>query len=414
MRSGDFRLLFAGLLCGWAVTPIQFVVQIFWLQESVSDDARIVLVGLIGSMRGAGTIAFGLYAGALADRFDRRTVLIWTQTLTAALHLGVVAVMLVGPNSVTLPLFFGLIMLSTATFAADLPIRQALVPDIVGPELAAGAIALCIAAIHLAEPPSLVATGFLIDGLGFAATYALATVGNVAAMLTLLAVRHRPQQGARGPQVRGSRRTLRDIGDALAYCREHPTVLWVLGLTTTVMLLAFPAVANLGPTWITTVLGQSFRNFGFIATGWSAAAFVTSLVLVRFAKGGRELPLLAGSSLLFAGSFVVFSVPSVPFAVVGNVGLGGALAMMQISATSIIHGIVPNEIRARMMTLLYLSLGLAQLLTLPTAVAGELLSLETLFLVLSVSSVAVTASMAFATLRVWRPAPAAAKPGERH
>lgn len=71
----DFRLLFLGLLLGQALTPFQFVAQIIWVQLSAPEDLRIVLVGLIAAVRGAGMLLFGLYGGALADRFDRRKLL---------------------------------------------------------------------------------------------------------------------------------------------------------------------------------------------------------------------------------------------------------------------------------------------------------------------------------------------------
>ena len=87
----DFRLLFLGLLIGQALSPFQFLAQIIWIQLSAEEDVRILLIGLIAAVRGAGMLVFGLYGGALADRFDRRRLLIATQlgalavaTLTAS------------------------------------------------------------------------------------------------------------------------------------------------------------------------------------------------------------------------------------------------------------------------------------------------------------------------------------------
>ena len=75
----DFRLLFLGLLIGQALSPFQFLAQIIWIQLSAAEDVRILLIGLIAAVRGAGMLLFGLYGGALADRFDRRRLLIATQ-----------------------------------------------------------------------------------------------------------------------------------------------------------------------------------------------------------------------------------------------------------------------------------------------------------------------------------------------
>src|SRR3972149_2315829 len=75
LRVRDFRLLFIGLVFAQALMPLQFVTSIFWVQDSVGTDNRIVLVGAIGTTRGVGALLFGLYGGALADRFDRRKLL---------------------------------------------------------------------------------------------------------------------------------------------------------------------------------------------------------------------------------------------------------------------------------------------------------------------------------------------------
>lgn len=369
----------------------------------MAEEVRIVLIGLVGSARGLGMFAFTLGAGALADRFDRRTVLLWTQGITLALQLGIVGVMLAGPNPATLVVFFLLVLLSTATFAADLPIRQSIVPDVVGADRAASGIALCAAATHIVAPPSLIATGFLVDELGFAGSYGLTVLGSALALATLLPLHYRTRWDPARREAPGLGRTVRDIGTALAYARSHRPVYWVLVLMTTILVLVYPAVANLGPTWITTVIGQSIRNFGFIATAWSVAAFAAALALTRYrGTGQREPLLLAVSSAAFAASFVVFAVPAVPFAVLGNIGLGAALAAMQIASASLVQRLVPNELRARMLTLLALSLGTAQVFTLPAALVGQAASLEVLFPLLAAASVAVLLPVLVAASRVWR------------
>ena len=105
----DFRLLFLGLLLGQALTPFQFVAQIIWVQLSAPEDLRIVLVGLIAAVRGAGMLLFGLYGGALADRFDRRKLLIATQLAALVLNVAIGVVMVVGtPEGATLLLFYAL------------------------------------------------------------------------------------------------------------------------------------------------------------------------------------------------------------------------------------------------------------------------------------------------------------------
>ena len=58
---------------------------------------------------------------------------------------------------------------------------------------------------------------------------------------------------------------LRDIRDGIAYTRREPVILWAVVLLVAMTGFGFPAVANLGPTWITTVVGVPVRDFGLVA-----------------------------------------------------------------------------------------------------------------------------------------------------
>ena len=84
LRVRDFRLLFIGFAIGQSLMPLQFVTQIFWVQENAPEDIKLLLIALIGASRGLGSITFGLYGGALADRFDRRMLLLTERRLQTA------------------------------------------------------------------------------------------------------------------------------------------------------------------------------------------------------------------------------------------------------------------------------------------------------------------------------------------
>ena len=165
------------------------------------------------------------------------------------------------------------------------------------------------------------------------------------------------------------------------------------------MALGFPPTANLGPTWVTTVVGVSFSDFGWIALGWGSGALIASALLTRFPDFDQKGILIAGGVLLFAASFVVFAIgTSWHFAVVGNVGLGAGMATSQVASTSLIAAMTPNKVRGRVMSLLMLNMGVAQALTLP--VVAQAISLETLFPILGVTSAAPSADSLI--VRLWR------------
>jgi MFS family permease len=400
LRVRDYRLLLFGLVVSSSLMPLQFVTQIFWIQENVSAGSVIIFVGLIGSIRGLGAFTFGLYGGALADRFDRRRLLMCTQSAGIVLNLCVASVMWLsdgGPWALTL--FFGLTLLAAGTFAIDMPTRQAMVPEILGPRLLPAGISLNTAGAQLAMPVSLFASGLLIDALGFAGTFALSGLGLACEVVMLSLMRFRPEPRAAQSGRYGFRKTFVDVREGIRYTRANPTVKWVILLMVAMMALGFPAVANLGPTWITTAVGVSFRHFGFVAVTWGIGAFLGSMVMTRFSGFERKGLLLSMGAVAFAAGFLVFAIPTVPTAVAGNLVLGAGMATAQISATTLIQLIVPNEVRGRVMSLFQLNMAVAQLLTLPLALIAQATSLEMLFPSLAVADMLLVLAIAISQRR---------------
>ena len=98
LRLREFRLLLIGFILGQSMMPLQFVASIAWIQHVASEEVEIIMVGAIGTIRGLGMIGFGLFGGALADRFDRRRLLMVTQTLAFACNIGIAIVVFAIPG----------------------------------------------------------------------------------------------------------------------------------------------------------------------------------------------------------------------------------------------------------------------------------------------------------------------------
>jgi hypothetical protein len=290
-------------------------------------------------------------------------------------------------------------MLASGTAAIDLPTRQAMVPEILGPALLPAGISLNTAGAQIAMPVSLFASGLIIDALGYPGAFALSGLGLACEVTMLSLMRFRPEPRTAKAGSYGVRKTFRDIGDGVRYTRANGTVLCVIVLMVAMMALGFPAVANLGPTWITTAVGVSYRHFGFVAVTWGVGAFLVSLAMTRYTRFDRQGVMLAVGALAFAGGFLIFAVPTIPTAVIGNLVLGAGLALAQISATTLIQLIVPNDVRGRVMSLLQLNMAVAQLLTFPLALIAEATSLEMLFPTLAVIVLALVLAIVIAQRR---------------
>ena len=386
LRVRDYRLLFIGLVAGQSMMPLQFIAQIFWIQSETPEDLRVLLVGVLAAVRGLGAISFGLVGGALADRFDRRRLLQVTQSGALITNAFLIATMIIGEGDLPGVTAFMVVTFFTASlFAIDMPTRQALVPELLGPRLAPGGIAMNAAGMQLAMPVSIFASGFAVAAFGFAGAFAVGSAGHVVQLVALAMMTYRAAPvSSTIPAARG--RTLGDVVAGVRYVRGVPVISGAILLALLVMCLGMPAVANLGPTWITTEVGVEVRYFGMIAVAWGLGGMVTSVLLTRAAPTMRSWGrVLALAALGFSMAFMIFSVPTVPTAVIGNLGMGASLIAVNIAAASLVQHYIPNEYRGRVMSLLMLSQGGAQLLTFPLAAAGQFASLRVLFPALAIT-----------------------------
>ncbi|MXY85015.1 MAG: MFS transporter, partial [Chloroflexi bacterium] len=124
LRLREFRLLLAGFIVGQSMMPLQFVASIAWIQLVAPDHIEILMVGAIGTIRGIGMIGFGLFGGALADRFDRRRLLMVTQAIAFVSNMLIAVMIWTGDGGTTdIIIFFALTIVASAALAIDGPTR---------------------------------------------------------------------------------------------------------------------------------------------------------------------------------------------------------------------------------------------------------------------------------------------------
>ncbi|XOV88881.1 MAG: MFS transporter [Pseudomonadota bacterium] len=397
LQVADFRLLLAGFALGQMLMPLQFFTQILWVQAYAPRDIWLILVALIGASRGIGALTFGLYGGALADRYDRRWLLLVMQCLLVAMTLLIALIMHLGQGStLAFGLFFLATFLSAGLQSIDAPTRLALVPDILGAALTPAGMSLNQVAGQLAMPVAIFGTGLIIEGLGFSGAYLFSALGHLLMIVCLLLMKHRGQrrQDMTGSQRYGFLAAINDIRFGLAYTRNDPLVLWVILLLVAMMGLGFPATANLGPTWLTTVVGVSIANVGFVAMAWGIGALMASIALTFYPNVEQRGLLIAGGALLFSCAFLVFVLDhTVTNAVLGNLGLGAGMTITMVSSTILIQRVVAPEVRGRIMSILQLNMGFAQLMTMPVAALAQWMTLQVLFPVMALTTLLAVAAI---------------------
>jgi MFS family permease len=278
--------------------------------------------------------------GVLADRFDRKKVLLVTQSVMMVD--GLALALLTQTGHATLWPVLGLTLILGFTFAADAPARHALFPSLVPRDAMVNAIALNSAQFSMARVIGPAIAGPIIALAGVAPVFWI----NGASFLAVLGALWLVRSPYRGAQPGRPRITL---VDGIRYAWRHPVVRVMLIAITVYSLFGAPIQALL-PVFADEVFGRGARGFGVLA-----AAMGTGSVLGAFLLGrsSRVTPRVVGIGLAVAGaSLIAFAaVPSFPVAVPLVFAFGGAYLFTISAANSQIQTSVDDAVRGRVVSL---------------------------------------------------------------
>jgi MFS family permease len=202
LRIRNYRLFFTGQLVSLTGTWMQIVAQ-GWLVLKLTGSG--VALGLTTALQFLPLLLFGVWGGVIADRVDKRRVLLATQTAAGTLALVLFAV--VAADVVELWMIYALALLLGCVTAIDNPTRQSFVTEMVGPDAVANAVGLNSAAFNAARIVGPAIAGILIGSVGIAFAFGVNALSYVAVVVALARMRtddlqrHAPVARSRG-QIR--------------------------------------------------------------------------------------------------------------------------------------------------------------------------------------------------------------------
>ena len=335
LRVRNYRLYFYGQLVSLSGTWMQTVAQA-WLVLKLSHNSAVA-VGVVTALQQLPTLLFGAWAGALADRMDKRGVLIGTQTGMAIMAALLAIVTFTGTATI---LNVGVLAFLTGCGnALDVPARQAFVSELVERDDLVNAVALNSAVFNATRVTGPAMAGLLIVSLGTGWCFLLNAVSFVAVIGGLLAVR----TDELGPSFRVAR-AKGQVRDGLRYILATPTLVSNLALVALVSLvgLNFPVIL---PVLAKVTLHGDAGTYSAMTVAMGLGALVGALVVAQ-----RRTPtaqLMAWGSIGFGASMCVTAVaPSLAsmlplFFVVGVfsiVALSTSNTLLQLEARADMRG----------------------------------------------------------------------------
>jgi MFS family permease len=349
----NFRYLWLGQLSHAGALWMEQIARPFLILE-ITDGSATHVGGVI-AMRTLPQLLFGVWAGVIADWFDRRMVLLLDKV--AVLLLNVLFAVLIVSGTLELWHIYAYAFLRGSMMAFDQPARQALIPSIVTQDRVTNAIALMSATQNTMRIVGAALGGFAYAVLGAEGAFvsiAVIYVGAVVFTYLLDVPTHeRPEGSGPGAMTRG-------LLDGVRYALSHTAIRGILLLSLVYFTFGMSYMQVFAPLFAEKVLDIGSFGFGFMTSLTGVGALVAALVIAQRqpSRLGMILPLLAGVFGLMLIAFAAATylprpagliVPLVLIMVVGGVQTGYfslARAMMLHSA--------PEAMRGRVVSLLSL------------------------------------------------------------
>lgn len=318
LRIRNHRIFFVSGAVSNVGTWMQRIAQ-DWLVHTLTGSAAAVGVTL--ALQFLPLLLFGLYGGVLADRLDKRKLLLATQSAMGVTGLALAALTLSG--TVHVWHVYGCALVLGLITVVDNPTRQTFVSDLVGPALLRNAVSLNSANFQSARlvGPALAGTLITTTGSGWAFLFnGLSFLAPVAGLLLMRTSELFPAE--RAPRGKGQLR------EGLRYVGSRPDLLWPIVLVGSVGTFGFNF-----PVFVVAFTDHVFHadagTYGLLNSLMAVGSLVGALVAARF--GSRRMRFTVGVGAAFglllalaaaAPAFWVFAVLMVP------VGLAGMTFMV--------------------------------------------------------------------------------------
>lgn len=341
LKHRNFRLYWTSNTVSFIGSWMQTIAQ-GWLVYRLTNSA--IALGLVGFAQYLPVLLFGLFGGALADRFSKRDLLLFTQS--ASLLQALTLAILTSIGLVQVWQIMALAFLLGVIQAFDAPARQAMVMEMVGRDDLTNAIALNSSSFNVARIVGTALGGLLVATIGEAGCFYLNSTSYLAIIGALLRV-ELPQEArnAQGAAVWAQ------IREGLRYARSNPIILALLGLVSISTIFGF-SYTTLMPIFAGDVLQIGPSGYGLLLAGTGVGALGAALLLASRASSLRQGRWLTVGNLLFPSMLLILaSSRTVALSWVALVGVGFGLILQNVNVNALLQTIAPEGYRGRVMSL---------------------------------------------------------------
>ncbi len=366
LANRDYMYLWLGMVAMMGGMQMQMLARGYLVYDLTGSAA---LLGIVTAGSAIPMLVLALFGGAIADRLDRKRLIQVGQVIVGLLALAVG--ISIYAEWVRWYHLMAASLLQGAIWSFMMPARQAIIPQIVGPEKIGNAMALNAAGMSAMTLAAPAVAGGLYALVGPANVYFLIVALSLLAVVMTTLIRP-PESGASG---RRRRDMLSDIVAGLSYIRGNhmALALLVMGLATT--LLASP-FRMLLPVFVVDVYHRGPDSMGLLVAIMGGGSLAGSLAIAAMGNWRRGMLLIAGA---FASGVALILVASFPYYYAGAAimlltGLGDS--GRRTINMGLIMEVVEDEYRGRVMSVFMMNFGLMPLGVLPAGMIADAVGIE--------------------------------------
>ena len=372
----SFRWFMVSMLAQFSSMHMQMVVNPWLVYELTGSYAKLGAIALASAIPG---LVLGFPGGVLADRAPKKLLVQGGQAVNALSTLAIA--LLVWADQIT---FAHLMIVGGIQGGAGRscgPARQALVPEIVGPARLTNAVALNMSGMNFTRLGVPALGGFLIAWIGAGGVYALMAGLIFVAMFALIPVqRHAVVEAERTSTPWGGvagelRRTVREMGEGIAYMRRDRIIFAVLIVNFFIVLMSMPYMQMMAG-FVKQVLDGGPEALGLLLSVTGVGSLVGSLAIASMPNRGRGLAFLL-SALILGFALLAFSISTwlwVTALIMMVIGLGQA-GRMSLSNILLMSYTAP-QLQGRVMSVYMMEFSLVSFGTFLVGVLAEMVGVQ--------------------------------------
>jgi MFS family permease len=353
LRSRNLRIYLSGQAVSLIGTWMQMTAQ-SWVVWSLSkSEAALGIVGMLGTLP---FLLLGPVAGVWADKFDRRKILVYTQSVAMLLAFTLAA--LVQFDLIQIWHVYVLASLLGCVNALDMPAQQAFIGDLTGMDMVRKAVVVNGMIVQVSRIFGPTLAGIVVEAVGAATAFWINGASFVAVIASLIAVRtlsHEHRQG--GPKGGGG------FKEGLQFVFQRPRILDLMIMTALITLFGF-SNGQILPAFADETLHGKAGLYGTLMGASGIGALLSVVFIVPAAQRIRR----AGEMLLVAvaaagASFALFSFSRTPAMALACFFLTGIpIPLVLTTNNGLLQVLAPPAMRARLLTVyLMFSFGLQPL-----------------------------------------------------